>query len=55
VTNILRLKEGWLEEYKAWEKWDLSRKHYVFISVDGIYFNVRLREIPQLNLNGFVA
>jgi putative transposase len=42
ATNIVRLKEGWLEEYQAWEQRDLSQKHYPYIWVDGIYFNVRL-------------
>jgi transposase-like protein len=42
ATNIVRLKEGWEEEYKAWEQRDLSQKHYVYIWGDGIYFNVRL-------------
>ena len=42
ATNIVRLKEGWEEEYKAWEQRDLSQKHYVYIWGDGVYFNVRL-------------
>lgn len=43
-TNIVRLKEGWGAEYNEWLKRDLSDKHYVYIWVDGIYFNVRLQE-----------
>ena len=42
ATNIVRLKEGWEEEYKAWGQRVLSRKHYVYIWADGVYFNVRL-------------
>lgn len=43
-TNIVRLKESWQEEYKEWSLRDLSSKHYVYIWVDGIYFNVRLQD-----------
>jgi putative transposase len=42
ATNIVRLKETWKHEYELWRKQDLSDKHYVYIWVDGIYFNVRL-------------
>jgi putative transposase len=42
ATNIVRLKEGWKQDYEAWNKRDLSEKHYVYIWVDGIHFNVRL-------------
>jgi transposase-like protein len=41
-TNIVRLKEGWKEEYEAWAGRDLSDKRYVYWWADGIYFNVRL-------------
>lgn len=43
-TNIVRLKEGWTQEYEAWCKRDLSNKRYVYLWADGIYFNVRLEE-----------
>jgi transposase-like protein len=42
ATNIVRLKEGWKQDYEAWNKRDLSDKQYVYIWVDGIHFNVRL-------------
>lgn len=42
-TNIVRLKESWESEYKEWSLRELSDKHYVYIWVDGIYFNVRLQ------------
>jgi transposase-like protein len=42
ATNIVRLKEVWKQEYEAWRQQDLSDKHYVYIWVDGIHFNVRL-------------
>ncbi len=41
-ANIVRLKAIWEEEYQAWQKRDLSGKHYVYVWADGIYFNVRL-------------
>lgn len=41
-TNIVRLKQGWEEEYKGWSCRDLSGKRYVYMWADGIYFNVRL-------------
>jgi putative transposase len=44
ATNIVRLKVGWEEEYKAWCQRDLSTKRYVYWWADGIYFNVRLDE-----------
>ena len=43
-TNIVRLKEGWEAEYQEWSNRDLSGKHFVYMWVDGIYFNVRLDE-----------
>jgi len=42
ATNIVRLKECWKQDYDAWRREDLSDKHYVYIWVDGIHFNVRL-------------
>lgn len=42
ATNIVRLKEVWKQEYEAWSRRDLSEKHYVYIWIDGIHFNVRL-------------
>jgi putative transposase len=44
ATNIVRLKEGWKQEYEAWQKRDLSGKHYVYVWADGVYFNVRLED-----------
>lgn len=42
ATNIVRLKESWKVDYEAWRSRDLSDKHYVYMWVDGIHFNVRL-------------
>jgi putative transposase len=44
ATNVVRLKAGWEEDYKAWRQRDLSTKRYVYWWADGIYFNVRLDE-----------
>ena len=44
ATNIVRLKEGWTQEYEEWQKRDLSTKHYVYVWADGVYFNVRLED-----------
>jgi transposase-like protein len=41
-TNITRLKQHWEADYNKWKARDLSGKHYVYVWVDGIYFNVRL-------------
>lgn len=42
ATNIVRLKEGWKQDYEQWCQRDLSQKYYAYIWVDGIHFNVRL-------------
>jgi len=44
ATNIVRLKEGWKQDFEAWQKRDLSNKHYVYVWADGVYFNVRLED-----------
>ncbi len=43
-TTITRLKEGWAEEFKQWERRDLSEKHYVYVWADGVHFNIRLED-----------
>ncbi len=40
----MRLKRQWEEEYKQWERRDLSDKRYIYFWVDGIYFDVRLED-----------
>ena len=42
ATNVVRLKEIWKQDYQQWRKRDLTEKHYAYIWVDGIHFNVRL-------------
>src|ERR1035437_4640889 len=44
ATNIVRLKEGWKQDYERWRQRDLSGKHYVYLWVDGVHFNVRLED-----------
>jgi transposase-like protein len=44
ATNIVRLKEVWKQDYETWRQRDLSGKHYVYVWVDGIHFNVRLED-----------
>jgi putative transposase len=43
-ATVGRLKEQWLKEYETWNKRDLSGKQYIYIWVDGIYFNIRLQD-----------
>ncbi len=42
AANIVRLKEGWQQEYDQWSRRDLTGKRYAYFWADGIYFNVRL-------------
>ena len=42
ASTVTRLKSVWEQEYAQWSKQDLSGKRYVYVWVDGIYFNVRL-------------
>ena len=44
ATNIVRLKASWQAEWKDWSSRSLKGKAYVYIWVDGIYFNVRLED-----------
>lgn len=44
ANTVVRLKETWEEEYKAWEERDLTEKRYVYFWADGVYFNVRLED-----------
>lgn len=41
---ISRLKACWEDEYHAWNRRDLSRKHYVYWWADGIYLNARTED-----------
>ena len=44
ANTIQRLKDVWVKEYADWNQRELSGKRYVYMWVDGIYFNVRLEE-----------
>lgn len=46
-STISRLKAVWEEEYLCWNRRDLSKKKYVYIWADGVYFNIRLAESRQ--------
>jgi transposase-like protein len=43
-NTIQRLKAVWAQEYAAWNQRSLRDKRYVYMWVDGIYFNVRLEK-----------
>ena len=42
APTISRLKTIWQQDLQAWQKRDLSDKHYIYFWVDGIYCNVRM-------------
>lgn len=44
ASTISRLKGVWSQEFESWQQRELSGKRYVYIWVDGVYFNVRLDE-----------
>jgi putative transposase len=44
ASTVTRLKETWEGEYTAWSTRDLAGKNYVYLWVDGVYFNIRLGE-----------
>src|SRR3984885_1681619 len=42
---IARLKSEWEDEYRRWQKRDLSARHYVYVWADGVYLQTRME--PQ--------
>ena len=42
---IGRLKSEWEDEYRQWQKRDLSARHYVYVWADGVYLQARME--PQ--------
>jgi putative transposase len=42
---IARLKSEWEDEYRQWQKRDLSARHYVYVWADGVYLQARME--PQ--------
>ena len=47
AATVSRLKRVWEDEYRAWRTRDFKRQRYVYVWVDGIYFNVRGEEARQ--------
>jgi putative transposase len=47
ASAIGRLKDGWLDEYTAWQKRDLWAKRYVYIWADGIHLEAHLEDEKQ--------
>ena len=47
ASTVSRLKMVWEKEYQKWIKRDLSKNHYVYFWVDGIYCNVRMDKEKQ--------
>src|SRR5271156_133173 len=45
AAEIARLKSEWEDEYRRWQKRDLSARHYVYVWVDGVYLQARME--PQ--------
>lgn len=41
-TTVVRLKEIWAKEQEAWASRSLAGKRFVYLWVDGVYFNLRL-------------
>jgi len=46
-ASIVRLKEGWTQEFAQWSGRELAGKRYVYWWADGIYFNVRLEDTAR--------
>lgn len=44
ANTIIRLKQQWSEEHRAWSQRDLGERRYVYWWADGIYSHVRLDE-----------
>jgi transposase-like protein len=44
ANTVIRLKQQWSEEHRAWSQRDLGERRYVYWWADGIYSNVRLDE-----------
>jgi putative transposase len=44
ANTVIRLKQQWSEEHRAWSQRDLGERRYVYWWADGIYSNVRLEE-----------
>ena len=47
AATVSRLKRVWEDDYRAWCRRELHAQRYVYVWVDGIYFNVRGDEARQ--------
>lgn len=47
TSTVVRLKEVWSKECQEWSRRSLAGKHYVYLWVDGVHFNIRLEEDRQ--------
>ena len=47
AATVGRLKRVWEDEYRTWCVRDFKRQRYVYVWVDGIYFNVRGEDARQ--------
>ncbi len=47
MSVVRRLKSTWLDEYQGWSNRDQTCKHYLYLLVDGIHFNVRSETVRQ--------
>lgn len=47
ASTVTRLVAAWQDEYQDWSKRPLADKHYVYLWVDGVHFNIRLEEDRQ--------
>ncbi len=50
ADSVLRLRKVWKEELNQWQKRRLESKNYVYIWVDGIYFQARMEHDKQCML-----
>jgi len=44
AATVTRLKSVWEADFRGWSERSLAGKRYVYVWVDGIYFNVRLED-----------
>lgn len=47
TSTVVRLKEIWSKECQEWGRRSLAGKHYAYLWVDGVHFNIRLEEDRQ--------
>jgi Transposase, Mutator family len=47
ASTVARLLESWQAEYHEWSKRSLKDKHYAYLWVDCVHFNIRLEEDRQ--------